>query len=311
MDFNHQLFYDTKRIDRASLLRRDEAWLTRKKSALDTLVMPVWRNRNFIKPDNKEIFLEASPHLWKASYETVFLGLVKGQSVFAIDLSGFNQQEALAITGEGVFLDLRRIATTLISQNSALMAYARALIDWNKACRYCSRCGASLKSEEAGHIRVCSNPACDAIFYPRLNPAVIVLIEHQPTDGSPPLCLLGRGYRTPPKMYSTLAGFVEPGESLEEAVKREMMEEVGLEVEDIQYVASQPWPFPSSLMAGFFAQSETTDITLQKEEISEAQWFSAQEIVDRVRKGALILSKEDSIARFLIKQWIHKKVGSI
>ena len=133
---------------------------------------------------------------------------------------------------------------------------------------------------------------------------MIVLVEHHPQDGSPTRCLLGKGQRAWGNIRSTLAGFVEVGESLEETVRREMKEEAGIEVDNIRYIASQPWPFPSSLMVGFFAEARNPELTIDTDEILEARWYTLEEMDEMVKSGDLVLSREDSIARFLIKKWM-------
>ena len=188
------------------------------------------------------------------------------------------------------------------------MAYARGILHWHQHHRYCGQCGHPTENQHGGHMRLCLNPDCGRETFPRTDPAVIMLVEHTPSNGEPPKCLLGRHSAWPPGSYSTLAGFVEPVESLEEAVAREVFEEAGIRVANVRYQASQPWPFPSSLMLGFRAQAETTAIKLDPDELADARWFTAEEIRSFGEWGddsaSLRLPRKDSIARFLVESWL-------
>ncbi|MCA1778249.1 MAG: NAD(+) diphosphatase, partial [Xanthomonadaceae bacterium] len=166
------------------------------------------------------------------------------------------------------------------------------------------------ESRKGGHLRTCTNPDCRRPSFPRTDPAVIVLVEHPDGDGGPPRCLLGRSSHFLPGMYSTLAGFVEPGESMEQTVRREVFEESGIEVGEVRYLASQPWPFPSSLMIGFHATAISSDIRLHDQELEDARWFSADELLAMKARGedeTFCLPRKDSIARFLIETWLQDK----
>ena len=167
------------------------------------------------------------------------------------------------------------------------------------------------RSDQGGHLRICSRPACGGRAFPRTDPAIIVLVEH--AGAANPVCLLGRSSRFPPGVHSTLAGFVEPGESLEEAVVREVHEESGIEVDRVEYLASQPWPFPSSLMIGFHAHARTTRITRHDGELENAAWFNPEEVRNAGEWGdqdcTLCLPRRDSIARFLIERWLERIGG--
>ena len=166
-------------------------------------------------------------------------------------------------------------------------------------------------SSNGGHVRKCSNAECNYLAFPRTDPAVIMLVTYSPKEGGEPLCLLGRSPAWPEGVYSTLAGFVEPGESLESAVQREVLEEVSVHTEDVRYVASQPWPFPRSIMLGFEAIATTTDIQCDPDEIADAQWFTRSQLKTFGNWGDDTLDNKlprpDSIARFLIDRWISDK----
>ena len=216
----------------------------------------------------------------------------------AVDLSHWDEPEAqrrAAGIGEGT--DLRRVGPVMTREDGALLAYARGLMWWHARSRYCGVCGAPTESVEAGHVRRCSSPACNASHFPRTDPAVIMLVH----DGD--RALLGRQKVWVGGMYSTLAGFVEPGECLEEAVAREVWEEAGIRIADARYHSSQPWPFPSSLMIGFHARATTTEIVLNQSELEDAAWFTRAELRDFGAQGKS-LPRQDSIARRLIEDWL-------
>lgn len=246
-----------------------------------------------------------------SSCETVFLGREGGRAVFAVDLSEADEKEAIAATGgRGKFQDLWRAGPAIDARGAALMAYARGMLYWHRENRYCGRCGHATESREGGCRRRCTNADCGRNAFPRIDPAVIMLVEYRPEDGRPPMCLLGNHHRPPPNVFSTLSGYTEPGESLEETVAREVFEEVGVRVSAANYQASQPWPFPSSLMLGFRARAETTAIEVNPEELVEARWFTAEEVRGFGEWGdesvACALPRRDSIARFLVDSWVSE-----
>ncbi len=183
---------------------------------------------------------------------------------------------------------------------------------------YCGVCGALTQSRDGGHVRVCTNPDKPHTHFPRTDPAVIMLVEHDDPEGNGPACLLGRQSRWVEGMYSTLAGFVEPGETLEEAVAREVLEESAVRVTDVRYRASQPWSFPSSLMLGFRARAETTAIRIDGRELEDARWFTPDEVRsfgewgDAPPSGSpdeKRLPRKDSISRWLIDVWLGEVAG--
>ena len=193
------------------------------------------------------------------------------------------------------WVTLRTAGARLWPADAGLVVHAVALAEWHRAHRFCPRCGAPVQPAAGGHLLTCTG--CGRDQFPRTDPAVIMLV----TDGE--RALLGRQASWPPGRYSTLAGFVEPGESLEDAVRREVLEEVGVEIGDVAYVGNQPWPFPRSLMVGFFAHATTTDIDVDGEEIEDARWFTREEMAASARDGSVVLPTGFSISRSLVEAW--------
>ncbi|MFD6418264.1 NAD(+) diphosphatase [Streptomyces sp. NPDC060194] len=194
---------------------------------------------------------------------------------------------------------LREAGLLLSPRETALMVHAVALENWQRLHRFCSRCGERTVIAAAGHIRRCQ--ACGAEHYPRTDPAVIMLVTDERDRA-----LLGRQVHWPEGRFSTLAGFVEPGESIEQSVRREVWEEAGVTVGEVSYVASQPWPFPSSLMLGFFARATSSDITVDGEEIEEARWFSRDDLRAAIESGEILPPSGISIAARLVELWYGK-----
>ncbi len=191
---------------------------------------------------------------------------------------------------------VRAVATDLDDLDGGLLVQALGLANWHRTHQHCAQCGAVTGPAEAGHVRRC--PRCQAMHFPRTDPAVIMLI----TDDQD-RALLGHSPDWPDGRYSTLAGFVEPGESLEDAVRREVAEEVGVRVGQVTYAASQPWPFPSSLMLGFFGRAESTAIRVDGDEVTAARWFSREELTAAAEAGTMLLPGEFSISRWLVTRW--------
>ncbi len=296
-------FYSGVGLDRADYLRRDADWLAGALSSDKARFVPVWRDQNLLDAGHaaRALWLSVAdlgdlPH---KPDDAVFLGLEGEAPVFALDLSALEAPEdAAGIAGRGTFLDLRAIGPLLGRQEGAVLAYARGLLHWHKRHHFCGLCGSATQVRQGGHVRACTNQACGVDHFPRTDPAVIMLIH----DGD--ACVLGRQKNWPPGMHSTLAGFVEPGESLEEAVAREVQEEVGIAVTGVTYHSSQPWPFPSSIMLGFHAESRQGPLKIDTNELGGARWFSRQELRDSPEDETLRLPRRDSIARRLIEDWL-------
>src|SRR5439155_5111332 len=254
--------------------------------------VPVWRSQSLVieveggEPRAAVLTVEAAgPPLGElhdgaveerlAQGEFVFLGIIDERAHFALDVSAhegaLEMLRSPALAGAGIadanvrFADLRSLGARLERHEGALLALARAMLFWHSRHRFCGLCGSPTRSEEAGHMRRCTNAACNTMHFPRTDPAVIMLV----TDGE--RALLGRNKNFPVAgMYSTLAGFVEPGESLEDAVAREVREETGIEVGAVHYHSSQPWPFPANIMLGFYAEATSTEIAVDPEELADA-----------------------------------------
>lgn len=299
------LCYAGAALDRAHHLRDDPDGLARLLESESTRFVPVCSTRNLAVtgPGGPALARVPGAELSESS-DPVFLGLDADDALFAVAVDEATGAQLADQTGAR-FEDLRRIGPALSGADAALAAYARGMIHWHRTHRYCPVCGGRTSSVRGGHERLCDNPDCRRRHFPRSDPAVIMLVEHPDDDGLGPRCLLGRSTRFPDGMYSTLAGFVEPGENLEEAVAREVREETGIEVESVEYLASQPWPFPASIMLGFRAVATTTAIRLDDDEIEDAAWFTPAQVAaaaDEARPDTC-LPRPDSIARFLIEEW--------
>jgi len=226
------------------------------------------------------------------------LGLYDDVAYFAVDLSHLEDPYTHPlIDAQGAFEDLRKVGPALSREEGSILAHARGLMYWHSRSAFCSVCGSPTEVSHAGHQRDCTNPGCKVSHFPRTDPAVIMLVHKGDS------CLLGRTRNFPPRRYSTLAGFVEPGETLEQAVRREVMEEVGIKVGRVDYLGSQPWPFPASLMLGFHAEAETEEIRLDNDEMDDARWLTRQEM-ENVRELGIEFPRGDSIAFRLINAWL-------
>ena len=300
-------FYAAGGLDRVGHLRKDPAWLADRLEHASTRFVPVWRALNLVQ-DTPEgpvpLLLErdrVAPVL-DATASPVLLGIEGEAALFALDLSAADSPlDILSLDPPGHrFLDLRAFGPLLGRRDGAVLAYAKGMMHWHARHRFCGVCGSPTVSAEAGHVRHCSNPDCKASHFPRTDPAVIMLVS----DGEN--CLLGRQAVWPAGMYSTLAGFVEPGESLEEAVAREVHEEAGIEVDSVIYHSSQPWPFPASIMLGFVATARTRDIRIATDELQDARWFSRRWLLDQPDGPEFRRPRQDSIARRLIDDWLAR-----
>ena len=309
------IYYRELILDRASESRKDRAWLeqqwTRRYCRVFVLrnnkSLMRWRDRDADKPEVIHIDQTEVGDLAAELDQLVFLGLDDAGPLFALDVSNHHDDALTAIVQGREFIDLRDVGWLLDKQQAAQLAYARGLVFWNRHHRFCGTCGSPTLRENGGHMRRCSDSSCARMHFPRTDPAVIMLVEDV-SQPARPRCLLARNSRFPSRMMSTLAGFVDPLESLEETVAREVFEECGIRVGNIEYQASQPWPFPSSIMLGFRAQAETLDIRVDGVEIEEAYWFEVEQLQEFGEWGdagdSFCLPRRDSIARYLVESWI-------
>jgi len=284
-------------LDRAASLRSnpeklDDAW-----GRPDTRVVPVWRSKHIVLREDVTSLVFLGPDQLEAYRESrVLLGTAGGAAVFAVDLSSVEEPaESLGLPPVHAVLGLREVALLVSQSEGALLAYASGILSWHRRNRFCGVCGSETRSTQGGHVRVCASESCGEQHFLRTDPAVIMLV----TDGE--RSLLGRQAAWPLLVYSTLAGFVEPGESLEEAVRREVYEETSVEVDEVHYHSSQPWPFPSSLMLGFTARATTREILLSADELEDARWFTRAQVLAR---DGVELPSSISIARRLIEDWL-------
>lgn len=281
-------------LDRAAHLRHDPDWFAGALADRRSRVVPVWNSRSLLaagaEPRAAFIDLESVPVERRSIDDLILLGEAGGRHFFACEFESIEPPQLV----EGArFEELRHMASLLPPDEAGILGYARALIAWRRRNRYCGTCGTPTVATRGGHVLVCTNPACRHEQFPRLDPAIIVLIS----DGA--RALLGRQASWPEGRYSTIAGFVEPGESLEDAVAREVLEETGVEVDGIVYHSSQPWPFPCSLMLGFTAHAVTEDVSRRDEELEDVRWFTRADIAS----GTPVLPPLTSISFRLIEHW--------
>ena len=265
----HTLPYSGLTLDRAGGHRADDAWMAAARTAPGARALAFWRDRCAVDGGR--------PMTVPVTEDAVFLG-VDDSPLFAVDLADEPAETA----------DIRALYAGLPAEEATRLAYARGLLHWHRGQRFCGACGNPAAPRHGGHLRVCAG--CGKELYPRIEPAVIVLVEHGDR------CLLARHRGS--SSYSTLAGFVEIGESLEDAVRREVAEEAGVAVGEVGYLGSQAWPFPSGLMIGFRARAIDDRIAVDGQELVEARWFTRAEV------AAMEDSRPDSIEAFLVGSWL-------
>jgi len=279
--------------DRVAHLRKDDAAVAGLIDAPGTRVLPVHRARNLVRRHAEGWAIEslevaAAVGLAPTS-EWILLGRFRGEAHFLCEVDSERTVDDPAVSYE----ELRRTGGSLAADEAGLLAYARALVLWRARSRHCGTCGAPNRPTSAGHVMTCTRDGCGAEHFPRLDPAIIVLV----TDGTH--ALLGRQAGWPEGRYSTIAGFVEPGESLEDAVAREVLEETGITVAECEYHSSQPWPFPSSLMIGYTATAAAGQVPRADEELEDVRWFSR----DDIAAGRVGLPFAQSVSYRLIEDW--------
>ncbi|MGQ3487311.1 NAD(+) diphosphatase [Roseovarius pacificus] len=304
-------------LDRAHELRGDDAALGAAIAAGQADTLLLWRGKPLVQGDALDRLMRLPmdhPVLAQSDLPPILLGREDGRLIFVHDISGWrpegldedelgrfldlSEQRHPDLPGEAAFVELRRIMTRLAPRDAELAATARAMAGWHVSHRYCARCGAESAMEREGWQRQC--PSCGAVHFPRTDPVVIMLI----TRGN--RVLMGRSHGWPEGMYSLLAGFVEPGETIEAAVRREVDEETGVQVGEVGYLASQPWPFPASLMIGCRGEALSDEITIDPVEIEDALWLTREEIMQAFagEHPFLAAARKGAIAHFLLRNWL-------
>ncbi len=257
-------------------------------------LVPVWKSRCPVvrepSPGACLLPVGSGPLAGVGLGDMILLGEYRGLAVFTTEIEADTPPP---LEDGAEFADLRLAASILPHEEAGLVAYARAMISFRHRHRYCGSCGAPTRPERNGRVMTCTRESCGTEFFPRVDPAVIVLVTHGDR------VLLGRQPGWPAGRYSTIAGFVEPGESLEDTVRREVLEETGVETGAMSYHSSQPWPFPRSLMLGFRAEALSTEIQVGADELEDARWFSRADIAS----GTPLLPFAQSIAFRLIQEW--------
>jgi NAD+ diphosphatase len=293
-------------LDRASERRDDGNWISKLLGDPETRILALRDLKPFTRGTAAPALDWQPVAQWRDHIDTgaplIFLGLADGRAHFAIDAAGAD----VAPDVDTELVDVRALAPTLASAEAAILAEARSLLDWHARHRFCAQCGSPTSMISAGWKRSCA--PCRASHFPRTDPVVIMLAVNGER------ALLGRNRRRPGARFSCLAGFVEPGETLEEAVRREVREESGIRCGRARYLATQPWPFPSSLMIGFLTEALSEEITVDPEELAEARWFTRDEIREMVARAAAgaddptrpSLPAPIAIAHHICRRWSNR-----
>ena len=292
-------------LDRASDKRIDADWLKARMDDPESLAVALWNGKPLVEDapgEGKALRIAYLPVMMAretagTDQNLLFLGLWKETAVFAVDIDASPDPAEGPLRGLGRFEDLRGVAMRLPATDAAILATAKSVFEWRRRHRYCSNCGQPTLAVDAGWKRVCD--ACKTEHFPRTDPVVIML----PTFGD--RCLLGRQSIWPKGMYSALAGFLEPGECIEEACAREVKEEAGLTAVSVRYHSTQPWPYPSSLMIGLFAEVSDDKAVADETELEEVRWFTRAEIQALLRGElpGVFAPGAMAIAHQLIKAW--------
>ena len=298
------MFFAGNPINRCSNERRDEEWVQNALEAEDSCFIPVC-NFEFPATDGEQSSLLWGGRSWLEAAtgpaEPIFLGRLKERAHFAFDVGDVaSPLDAFGLSGVGTFFGLRKLASLLSPEEAAIAAQARSVLEWHRRHPFCPGCGNRSVHRNGGTSRHCIQ--CQTDHFPRVDPVAIVLV----TRGE--RCLLGRSGKFGGTLYSALAGFVEHGESIEEAARREIKEESGIEVGEVTYVASQPWPFPYSLMIGCYGKALTENIVLDEDELVDARWFTKDHLRTALAGTAddLMVPGRLAIARHLIEKWVSQ-----
>jgi NAD+ diphosphatase len=299
--------YSGSPLQRENLRRRERAWIEAQERAPESRYLPLWRLQPLLKRGEERALAWAKREFFEdldPVPEPVLLGTRDDVAHFAVDVSAAPKpEESFGIADVASFEDLRASVARMPAGDAAIAAQARSLVDWHARHGHCAVCGGHTRSVQGGANRICFD--CQAEHFPRTDPVAIAVV----TRGD--RCLLGRGPGWPETMYSALAGFVEAGESLEEAVRREVWEESKVVVGAVRYVASQPWPFPSSLMIGCIGTAESEEVEVDLAELDDARWFTRDALRAALdgRREDLTVPPPFAIAHHLIRAWVEGRLG--
>jgi NAD+ diphosphatase len=285
-------------LDRVTGRREDAAWVAAQAAHPHARVLPLWCDQALVSGDPPALRVLRPEDVGQD--RLVLLGLDDGLPWLAADLSDLAVEDALAAAGADAAADTRSLFAGLPAAQAGMLAYARGLLYWNRHQRYCGRCGRAAEPRNGGLLRACTNAECGMLLFPRIEPAVITLVE---TITPPRRCLLARHRASKAGGYSLLAGFVEVGESLEDAVRREIFEEAGVVLRDVGYVGSQPWPYPAGIMVGFRATAADESVSVDGSEILQARWFTRGELRDYGETSGR-LGRVDSIDQIMLTAWL-------
>ncbi len=287
------IFFGAQKLDRASHLRERTAELAGMQEKHDCKYIPVYHGRHIYMNQHSSFYRRSKPFECESQ---CFLGLVGNQMWYSCPLDDEQAKKLEKEVGKQ-FSSLRRYALKLDDELAHIALYSRGLDLWQRNRRFCPKCGTKNRLSWAGHRLLCEN---NHEQFPHIEPAIIVLVTH----GNK--CLLGRKAEWPTYAYSTLAGFVEPGETIEEAVKREVEEESNIRTHNIQYFGSQPWPFPAALMLAFIAEAENEDIKVN-DEMEDVQWFTRKQLKEMLKEGYVTISPRYTVAHNLIVGWLEEQ----
>jgi NAD+ diphosphatase len=292
--------YADSGLDRGGSRRADERWISELLEGQATVIIPMWRDSCLVDGAGRVRWCAPqAADLLAACGQPVFLGVRGEGAVFAADLSGLDEPAALSVAGAAAAADIRTLFAGLSGPDAAALAYAKGMLRWHREQAFCGACGGTTRAGHGGHQRSCKG--CGRLLFPRIEPAVITLVTAPPGPGREDRCLLARHRGAKPGSFATLAGFVEIGESFEDAVRREVAEETGVTVGEVSYLGSQPWPFPSGVMIGFRARALTEAIDVDGDELEEARWFTREQA-----RAANVGQRHDSIEHYLIEGWLSE-----
>ena len=289
-------------MDRMAKRRADNEWLSSLRNAPTAMFVPFFGDRFLLREgsQNEPAFLDANQiKQFRSDIRLdIYLGSREPNYYFVSEIANSESAERLS-NATRRFTGLRESGASLKVHDATMMSYAKAMIHWHRAHEFCGTCGSTTQSAFGGHTRNCTNVDCGTKQFPRTDPAIIVAVTRNEK------CLFGRQHKWPVGRYSVVAGFVEPGESIEQAVVREVLEETDIRLKRVHYHSSQPWPFPGSIMLGFMATAENSDIRLIDGELQDAHWRSVKEVIDGLHVGNFRLPPKLSIAYRLIEDWFN------